>query len=112
MGARRREGRMDAAAARTRDLEGRIGDFYLNGFFTKAPSRKWALSHKSSARLRGARGLVKFAAYERSTATVFSLFTAHSDRIAWVLVYSDQSDRATQVEVPPMNFTLISLHDY
>ena len=35
MGARRREGRMGAAAARTRDLEGRIGDFYLNVFFFK-----------------------------------------------------------------------------
>ena len=64
---------MGAAAARTRDLEGRIGDFYLNGFFTKTTSRKWALKRKSCARLRGARGLVKIAAYVAST--------AHSDRI-------------------------------
>ena len=84
MGARRREGGMGAAAARTRDLEGRIGDFYLNGFFTKTspanghfninplPTYVEPVDWSNLRRTRGLRCIV----------TIFSLFTIHSDRIA------------------------------
>ena len=79
--ARGQDGR---AAARTRDLEGRIGDFYLNGFFTKAPSHKWHFNinplpaYVEPVDWSKLRRMLRL----RCTVIVFSLFAVHSNCIA------------------------------